>query len=77
MASKSHRSHATSIRNTPNQGFWRSVVDILFFGTRIVRQDLDGAKSGGFGGGFLYRVCWFNVFRFPSLYTSLHVFILL
>ena len=52
------------IQKTPNnQGFWRSVVDILCFGTRFVRQDLDGVKSGGFGSGFLYRVCWFNVFR--------------
>ena len=60
-------------QKTPAQGFWRSVVDVLFLGTRFVRQDLDGVKSGVFGSGFLYRVCWFNVFRCPTLYTSLYV----
>ena len=69
------KSHSTLrlIQKTPNQGFCRSVVDVLFLWTRFVRQDLDGVKSGGFGSCFLFRVCWFNDFLYPTLYTSLYV----
>ena len=52
---------------------WWCSRDVLFLWTRFVRQDLDGVNSGGFGSCFLFRVCWFNDFRCPTLYTSLYV----
>ena len=70
--SKSH-STRSRIQKTPDLGFWRSVVDVLFLWTRFVSQDLDGVISGDFGSCFLLRVCWFNDFRCPTLYTSLYV----
>ena len=59
------------IQKTPNQGFWRSVVDFLFLWTRFVRQDWDGVNSGGFCSCFLFHWNIVSILRDPSTTTSL------
>ena len=48
------------IQKTPNQGFWRSEVNVLRLRIRFVRQDLACGHCGGFGSCLFTWVCCFN-----------------